>query len=522
MQIDQFKRRFKSAMSRKEVNWKSYYRDAMELFCPHREAFYYNVRGQKKGQNLYTSAPYVALDKASNNIHSSLTPPQKKWIELRPGRMVPEEQKQEATKELQDITNTVFDYVNMSNFDLAASEFYKDLMIGTAAILVQGTREHPLIFTAVPLNELYIEAGPMGSVDTVFRKFNIEYRNIERTWDDVVIDGDLARMIKESPDKEVCVIEGTFPKKIMQFDPEAELEIEIDGYGYYVCLERGGSYIVERDMPVSPWVVARWSVLSGEIWGRGPCIVALNDAKTLNQFVKLHMQGLELTVHPMYTVVDDGLININNIRIGPGAMIPVSANDGVFGPSISRLADGGGNMQASQIELARLEQSINDQMYTEPLGPVNLPVKTATEISIRQQELAKRIGSAFGRIQYEFIKPLVNAILYRLDQVGIINMNNFKADGQIINIEAVSPLAQSQQQDDLNNVLKLVEFAAGTYGPELAMVLVKPDQTIKFISEQLNIPVDLLPTTEEMQQIVQLISQITGGQQNAGQQPQQV
>lgn len=506
MTPDAFNRRFKSASSHKKHAWENHLREAMQLFCPNREGFYRHVDGQKKGIDVYTSAPYIAMDKASNNIHSSYTPPQRKFTELTPGINVPKEMRTRALEDLQAINNTLFSYIFSSNFDMAISEFYKDLLIGTAALLIQGTRETPLYFTCVPLDQLYFLEGANGVVDTVFRKYKIALRNIEATWDDAQISADLKVQIKESPDKEVTIIEGTIPKKVTVFDPQTDKDVEVNGFGYYVTIEKQSGYLVERELTYNPWVVARWSTLSGEIWGRGPAIVALNDAKTLNQFIKLHMQGLEITVHPVFTVVDDGIINVQNMRIQPGTTIPVSANDGVFGPSIKQLTSNR-DMQASQIEMARLEQSINDQMYTEPLGRVTLPVKTATEISMRQQELSKRIGSAYGRLNHEFRNPFINACLAVLDANQFINMNKYKVDGRIIDIESVSPLAQMQQQDEINNLFAAVEFAANLYGPQVAAAFYPPDKVLPYLSQELNLATEVTNTPEQVKDATAKIAQ---------------
>ena len=517
MKIDTFRKRFKAAEKTKKVNWESLYRETMELFCPNREAFYHNVPGQKKGRLLYTSSPYSSLDKAANNIHSSMTPHMKKWIHLKPGRMIPEDRKGDATLALQDIRNVLFDHIFASNFDLAASEFFKDIMIGTAAMLITGTAKNPLVFTSVPLNELYITTGALGTVDTIFRKYKVKAGAIMETWDDATLDETTKLLADEKPEQEISIVEGTVPAKVKVFNAELNREVEIDGFKYCVMLEKGDSYIVERDMSVNPWVVARWSVMSGEEWGRGPAIIALNDAKTLNQFVRLHMQSMELAVHPMYTIVDDGVINISAIRLGPGAAIPVSANDGVFGPSIAPLRSGG-NFQVGQMEMARLEGAINDQLYTEPLGPVHLPVKTATEISIRQQELSKRIGSAYGRLQYEFVKPLINSCLYQLDRLGLIDMADFKVDGHTIAIEAESPLAQGQAQDEVNNVINYVQFAVSTFGPEVALTLMKPEEIMSFMGESLHIPQQVKMSEEDKAQAQELLSQLMMQQGGQGEQ----
>lgn len=513
MTPQQFKKRFGTAKTNKQKNWESLYREAMELFCPNRENFYNNQPGQKKGRNVYTSSPYIALDKAANNIHSSLTPHMKRWVNLKPGRLVPDEQRKDSAESLDKIKNTLFDHIFASNFDLAISEFFRDIMIGTAALMVTGTAKEPLMFHSVPLNELYISTGARQTVDTVYRRYEVKVGAIKDTWDDAKIPQDVLDMAEKDPDKKLWCIEGTMPKRIKKYDMETEQEITVDGYGYNVILEKfSDSFVVDRDMEVSPWLVARWSVMSGEEWGRGPAIMCLDDCKTLNQFIKLHMQSMEINVHPTYTVVDDGVINISAIRVGPGAMLPVSANDGVFGPSIKPLPTGG-NLQAGQMEIERLESAINDQMYTESIGRVDLPVKTATEISIRQQELAKRIGSAYGRLQYELIKPLINLCLHQLDKLNIISMNDFKVDGHTIAIDAVSPLAQSQQQDDVNNVIRYVEFAMGAFGPEAGMALMKPEEIMDFIGDQLNIPPSIVPSPAEKQEKQQLLQQLSMQQQ---------
>lgn len=493
MNKEAFLKRFKQAEARKQTNWRTLYRDTMEIFCPQRENFYQNIPGEKKGRQVYTSSPYTALDKASNNMHSSLTPHMKRWVELKPGRLISKEEKKDAEVVLQNITRVLFDHIHASNFDLAASEFYKDICIGTAAILVSGTPTQPLIFTCVPLHELYILRGPLGTIDKVFRKYKVPAGAIKDTWGDAKIGGDIAAIAKDNPDKEVELVEGVVPKRIVVNGEER------DGFGYYVCSPKMDGYLVQRDMPINPWIVARWSVLAGEEWGRGPAIVAYSDAKTLNEFIKLHLQSMQLTVHPMYTAVSDGVINIHNIRIGPGKIIPVAANGGAMGASIQPLSTGG-QFNVGQLEIQRLEASINDQMYAEPLGPINMPVKTATEVSIRQQELSKRIGSAFGRLQYEFVKPLINACLYQLDRLGIVNMNDFKIDGQTISVDAKSPLAQGQAQEDINNVIQYVQFAVGAFGPQAALSMMKPDAIMDFMATELNVPLSIKLTDAEREQ----------------------
>ena len=128
---------------------------------------------------------------------------------------------------------------------------------------------------------------------------------------------------------------------------------------------------------------------------------ALPDIKTLNKTKELVLKNGSLAVSGAYTVVDDGIINVNNVKVQPGALIPVSSNaGGVAGPTIAPLTNGS-RFDAGQLIIQDLQNAINEALFANPLGPIDLPVKTATEVALRQQELSQRIGAAFGRLQFE-------------------------------------------------------------------------------------------------------------------------
>jgi len=265
--------------------------------------------------------------------------------------------------------------------------------------------------------------------------------------------------------------------------------------------------IVEREMRSSPWVIFRWSTLPGEIYGRGPLLEVLPDVKTLNKTKELLLKAASIGIFGMYTAADDGVINFENIKFSPGAVIPVESNGGgVRGRSLEPL-ETNTRVDLSQIVLNDLRQSINDMMFTEPLGPVDLPVKTATEVSLRQQNLSKRIGSSFGKLQFELITPLINRILDILDEFGLADLGPFRVDGNFIAIQHVSPLAQTQNEEDFSNIVRFIETLAGIYGPQVAMGLTKPEKVSEQLADNLNIPKDMLPDEQELNTIKQAVAQ---------------
>lgn len=484
--------RFENAKKRKVV-WEETYEEALEYVSPQRETFDTEFKGSRKdgGNRVFDSTSQNALFKYASNIQSSLTPPMKRWVELTPGPSLKSDKKLKKT--LQNITEIMFSNLHNSNFDTQIAESFLDLGIGTGAILAfKGTKEKPFNFVNVPLSQLYLEEGPYCRVDTSFRYFELSPRNITKQWEDANLNEDLQTALSENPDKPRKFIEATIPEKIIisevsQDETRQVNQREVDGFKYYVLDEASQDIIVEREMRSSPWIIFRWANLPGEIYGRGPALTALPDIKTLNKTKELLLQAASMAIFGMWTLADDGVINIENIKFGPGAVIPVSSNPGSLqGPSLSPLPTPG-NPDLAQIIINDLRNSVNEMLFADALGPVDLPVKTATEISIRQQELAKRIGSAFGKLQYELISPLINRLLDILDELGLIDLGPFRVDGNVISINHVSPLAMAQDEEDVVRHIRYAEILTGLFGPEMALMLMQPDKFSTLIANKLNI-----------------------------------
>lgn len=499
-------KRFDGARKRK-TNWHDLYRDAQEYAAPQRETFDEDWRGETKdgAQRVFDSTAQDAVMTGVSNLHSSLTPPMKRWIELRPG--VALEGDDQLKGALEAITKVMFAHLHNSNFDTQIVESYHDVFFGTGALLVfEGTEDKPFNFVNVPLSQLFLEEGPHGRIDTAFRCFKLTARNILKQWPDANINSEISGNIKDQPDKELTFIEATVPEKVEVFDRRADDLIEVDGYKYYVIEKDTNEVIVERSMRSSPWIIFRWANLPGEIYGRGPVLTALPSIKTLNQQVKILLQAASIATLGMYTLADDGIVNPENIKLGGGALIPVTSNGSqVQGPTLAPLQTAG-NPNLAQLIIENQQSQIRRMLFGDPLGDVNLPVKTATEVSLRQQELAKRIGSAFGKLQYELIGPLVRRLLDILDNLGLIDLGEFTVDGNVLAIEHISPLAQAQDEEDVIRDIRYVETLGNLFGPEAAMGMTNPFGFARSLANKLNVNQDIVASEEQEQAIKQTLA----------------
>lgn len=490
-------KRFHMAKALK-ANWDQLYKDALDYAAPNRQVYDEAAPGQNKNNAdiVFDSTAMVALDSFVSNLQSSLVPPTKQWVKLRAGNGIPPEQRPNADRQLEDITALLFDALRASNFDTQIAESFMDLAFGVGALLVQkGDTSKPFHFTSVHVGEIYLEEGPLGRVDTAFRYSRMPLRNIEATWPEATIPAELAEKARENPELRVGVVEGVIADSIKVMQPEQYDPVQSPGYRYVVIIEAGQHLIVNREQASSPWVIFRWPGKSDEVYSRGPVLKALPDIKCLNKVKELLLKKGSRDVYGIYTYTDDGVVNIDNIQFGPACFIPVESNGGPRGASIMPLPSTG-DLNLGQFLFNDLQQAIYKTLFAEPLGRVDLPVKTATEIAYRQAELAKRIGSAFGKLQFELMGPLINRCLYILDELGLVDLGGFKVDGRIINIEFMSPLAQAQDQEDLMAARQYAETMMGLFGPQMGLAMMVPDEFARYVGEKLHVPQRLIPSPE--------------------------
>ena len=72
----------------------------------------------------------------------------------------------------------------------------------------------------------------------------------------------------------------------------------------------------------NPYIIYRWSKCAGEVYGRGPLQLALPAIKTSNLVIELILENAQMAISGMYQVEDDGVVNVDNISLIPGTIIP--------------------------------------------------------------------------------------------------------------------------------------------------------------------------------------------------------
>jgi hypothetical protein len=494
----------------KEVKkqWESHLKDCYRFAMPERQTIDEFSQGAKKNTDVFDSTAIIATQKYANRMQSQVVPPWKHWLMLKAGSEIDKKQHEQVNKYFEEVTEVIFDHINHSNFDTQIHEAFMDMAASTGCILVEEGDGivSSLNFRCISLSEIIPEKTQSGKVCNVFREFKMPLRDVVEVWENATLSQQMKIDIEKNDGVEYELLEA-----VLEIENKGE-----DKYIHYVIHEKTKHILIEEEMTSNPFIVFREAVIPCETIGRGRLMMLLPDIKTLNKIVEFNLRNAALSVSGIYTASDDGVINPYTLRLQPGAIIPVGSNDQA-NPTLRPL-DRSGDFNMAQLIITEYREMINNVMFAQPFGQLSeTPVRTATEMGIRQEDLVQTSASAFGRLQSELLEPLLKRIVDILMRQGKIPP--MRIDGKEVTIKFTSPMSRSQDNEDIQNVLSFVQ-SAQMIGPEAFMASVKVDAIPKLLAEKMGIPLELIRTEEEIQAMAAKAEEMMKAQQEQ-QQPQE-
>lgn len=365
---------------------------------------------------LFDATAADAVDNLAASIYSLMTPPESLWISL-----VPES---DASPDADVATAALRANLNDSNFYTTIHQCYLDLVIlGTACLFMAETpigASSAFSFTAVPMRDIAILPG------AVFHTATMPAHEVLEKYPTWTPPADVADQIKHDP---------ATPLRLVQ---------SLVGTEFTAWLDVGGNLennIVARGtFETNPYIIFRWSVLSGEQYGRGPVLRALPDIKTANKVVELVLKNATIAVSGIWQADDDGVINLNNINLTPGAIIPKAVGSSGLTPLSS-----GADFDVSQIILKDLRERIRHALLADRLGLLSEKEMTATEIMARNSDMMRILGATYGRLLHEFIRPLTDRGLQILSRRGVIAPIALNSDAELKYIAPIAQMAVSEK-----------------------------------------------------------------------------
>ena len=292
-------------------------------------------------------------------------------------------------------------------------------------------------------------------------------------------------------------------------------------YIYAVMDDDPDGLLFDRESTYPQIIVYRDRVRPGEAEGRGVGIDLLPSIKDVNQITMYSRQNMAFKANPPMFYDAGSYFNPYSVRQWAGAMIarnpqgrnPLEALEMPQYPEV-------------QEQIMHLQEIIQKGFQVDPLGEIESPVKSATEVSIRENRSQRTSATDISRLINEQPKQLYDVSARILNDRGLLLRSRQSIPGfdtKKLKFSYQSPLYDLQNQEDLNHLSTNLQFKQHFCGEAFAMASLDLPELQTFLTTKLNLPAKLFANKAMLQKLIaNMADQAKQQQQGAAQsgQPQ--
>lgn len=454
------------ALKEERSSWMSHWKDISEVLLPRAGRFLptENNRGGKAAfRKILDSTGTRALRTLSGGMMSGMTSPARPWFRLT--TFNPElDESYEVKVWMSQVTSLMQMVFYKSNTYRALQMAYEELgAFGTSATLIYDDFDRVIHCHPLTIGEFAIATDSRGRVNTVYREFRMTVamlvqefglENVSRTVKDLYERGQM--------DEWVEVINAIEPRT--ERDPR---KTDAKNMPYLsVYFEKSGDkgkVLRETGFTEFPAMCARWSVTGGDIYGTSPGMEALGDLCQLQQMQFRKSQAIDYKVHPPVLIPSE-MKNMGT-QFLPGGVIPYSNAQQAQQIRSAYMVDL--DLNSLLVDIQDVRQRINEAFYRDIfMLMVNSTDKTmtATEVTERHEEKMLLMGPVLERLNAEMLDPLINIVFNKLVQANLLPPLPEDLQGQQLNVEFISILAQAQKAISTNSVDRMFSVLGNLAG----------------------------------------------------------
>ena len=370
-------------------------------------------------------------------LMSGMTPANSRWFALDVGDETDEERRW-----LDQSADSIWQNIHAANFDAAAFECMLDVVpAGWCVMFTDINRQvgGGYAFEQWPISECFVASTRQdGRIDTIYRRYALSASQAAETFGMENLSSKAQDKALNKPDDMIQFVRVVEPRKdyggkLSRNLPFASCDVEVDGK--HLAREQGF-----EEFPCS---VPRWTLIPQSHYAMGPAFHALPDMLELNELVRLEKAAADLAVSGMWIAEDDGVLNPRTVKVGPRKIIVANSVD-----SMKELKSGADFNVAFTIK-AQLQAQIRKTLMADQLQPQDGPAMTATEVHVRVNLIRQLLGPVYGRLQVEWLQPLVERCFGLAFRAGILGQPPQSLAGRDFHVRYISPLARAQRLEDV-------------------------------------------------------------------------
>ncbi|KAG0094211.1 putative portal protein [Podila epicladia] len=402
-------------------------------------------RGERRANAIYDSTGRRAVGVLAAGMMSGMTSPARPWFRLAAAdsdlmRSAP------VKRWLHQVTQKILDIFQRSNTYLVLHMLYEELAVfGTAASVMMD--DHQAVIRHYPLTagEFCIATNYRGEVDTLYREFQKTVGQIVGEFGIHHVSPTIKNLYdRGSLDQWVTLIHAIEPRterNIFKRDAQnmawRSVYFEAGGHTDHVLRESGFAHF--------PALAPRWAIAIGGIYGNSPGMEALGDVRQLQHEQLRKAESIDYMTRPPLQAPTD--FKHREMDFLPGGISYVDAagsNGGIRSAFAVQL-----DLSHLLADIEDVRERIKGVFYADLFRMLSNQEKdirmTATEVAERHEEKLVMLGPVLGLLHNELLAPLVEWTFTRMLTARIMPPPPPEMQGQALNIEFVSMLAQVQR-----------------------------------------------------------------------------
>jgi hypothetical protein len=454
--------------------WKPLFKDVRDFVYPYLGYFEgeeYN-KGTRPDDEMLRTMNIEYANILAAGMQWGITSPTRPWVEysLDNNDLM---QDPDVLEWLAARRKIVLDVFARSNFYPSNHQFYLELgVFNTAAMLIEDDDDTVINCRTFTCGEFAIGLDKKGMPNSFARNIQMTtYQIIEQFGTDNVP----AAVERDYENKNfhnihdvkhlICPNKNHDPSKI------DTLSMKFTDY-YWMEGQKEGEYLRKSGFNEFPVMIERWQTKGNNIYGYGPGIWSLGDAKQTQLMWRNMDTAVELMTKPPVQAPSDIMKN-GGINMLPAAINYYNAMGGSDG-SIKPLFNVNMNLEASLTMSQAVEDCVKKHFKTEVfqlISEINQGkgTRTAREVIELTAEKMSQMGPLLDRLQTGYFQQLFN----RVDSI-CVRKNIFpppppvllQYGGMNIQVKYVSVLSQAQQQyqitpiiDSVTNIISIANTA---------------------------------------------------------------
>ena len=160
--------------------------------------------------------------------------------------------------------------------------------------------------------------------------------------------------------------------------------------------------------------------------------------------------------------------------------------------------------------ILHLQDVIQKGFQVDPLGEIQAPVRSATEVSIRENRAQRTSATDISRLINELPKQIFDVAAKILNERGLLVRKRQSIPGfstRKLKFDYVSPLYDLQNQTDLNHFITNMQVKQQFFGEGAALASVDIFEVQTFLTDKLNLNRKLFASDASLRQFLAQMGQ---------------